>query len=322
MATQAGTVVAAEADTSDVTAIVPSRLSWAAIFGGAVAALAVWVLLYAFGLAVGLSTVNPDDPGSLRSSGIFTGIWGLIAPLVALFVGGMVAGRVSGVLEKGSDLIHGLLMWGMTTLIGTWMVFNVLGSLVSGVAAAGKAAAQAGGMAAGALVEGAQGAAGLPAALGVNVDDALTPLNQRLQAEGKPSITAAQLENTIRDSTQRAVREGRVDRDMLVQSIARNTALGQTDAEELAARLETQINQARTRIADRAESVGEAARGGALKAADATGKAFWGVFGALLLGLVAAIGGARVGMMRGRRLWAAWETSARGPVLRDQPGHA
>ena len=44
------------------------------------------------GLAVGLSSLNPANPGSARGAGIFTGVWGLIAPLIALFAGGWVAG--------------------------------------------------------------------------------------------------------------------------------------------------------------------------------------------------------------------------------------
>ncbi len=327
MTMQTGTMGEGMNDRADVranvTTILPPRLSWGAIFGGAVAALSLWVLLYSLGLALGLSTVEPDDPGSVRSSGIFTGVYGLIAPLIALFVGGVVAGRVSGVFEKGSDLIHGLLMWGMTTLLGTWLVITLLGSLVSGVASAGKAAVAAGGAAAGALAQGVEGASGLPGAVGVDAEDALAPINQRLRAEGKPSITAAQLQSTIRDGVQQSVRQGRVDRSILVQSIAQNTALSQRDADELAGRLEAQLNQARAQLTERARSAGQAAQGGALRAADATGKAFWGVFGALLLGLAAAMAGSRVGMNRGRRrLSPEPEGRVSPPVLREQSGHA
>jgi hypothetical protein len=323
MAMQTETVGTMTSDRLNVPVISPARLSWGAIFGGTVAALSLWVLLYSLGLALGLSTVDPDDPaGSFRSSGIFTGIYGLIAPLIALFVGGLVAGRVSGVFEKGSDVIHGLLMWGMTTLLGTWLVMTVLGSLLSGAASAGKAALAAGGAAVGALAQGVEGAADLPGAVGVDAEDALAPINQRLRAEGKPAITAAQLQNTIRDAAQQSVRQGRVDRNTLTQSIAQNTALSQRDASELAGRLEAQLNQARSRIAEGARSAGQAAQQGAAKAADATGKAFWGVFGALLLGLAAAMAGARVGMNYGRRLFGEVERPSSPPVLREQSGHA
>ena len=40
------------------------------------------------GLALGLSAVNPEATNSLRGTGIFTGIWSLVIPLIALFLGG------------------------------------------------------------------------------------------------------------------------------------------------------------------------------------------------------------------------------------------
>src|SRR5687767_6362637 len=90
----------------------PGRLSWGAIIGGAVAAVSVWMMLYALGIALGLSAVDPNNPGSLKSSGIFTGVWGLISPLVALFIGGLIAGRGAGPIDKGAGAVHGFVMWG------------------------------------------------------------------------------------------------------------------------------------------------------------------------------------------------------------------
>src|SRR5688572_27849864 len=87
------------------------KLSWGAIFGGAVAAIGVWILLYALGIAMGLSTINPNNPDSAQASGIFTGIWSLIAPLIALFVGGVVAGRAAGISTRLDGATHGLVMW-------------------------------------------------------------------------------------------------------------------------------------------------------------------------------------------------------------------
>src|SRR5687768_3322745 len=36
-----------------------TRIRWGAVFGGAVASLGIWALLYAFGLAIGLSSIDP-----------------------------------------------------------------------------------------------------------------------------------------------------------------------------------------------------------------------------------------------------------------------
>jgi hypothetical protein len=268
------------------------RLSWGAIFGGAVTALGLWVLLYAFGLAIGLSSLDPANPHSLRSSGIFTGVWALIAPLVALFVGGWVAGRGSSITTRGHGATHGLVMWGLTTVLGASMVALAMSAIVGGAVSVGKAAVTAGGDAIGAAASGSGGAARW---LGIDANDALGPINERLSAEGKPTITAQQLQEGTRDLAQTAVREGRLDRETLIAAIVQNTGLSRADAEQIGDRIQAKYQGASAQVQSRFQAAAQKAEAGALKAGDATGKAFWGVFGALLLGLIAAIGGGAAG---------------------------
>jgi hypothetical protein len=298
------------------------RISWGAIFGGAFAALGLWLLLYAFGLAVGLSTVDPNDPGSIKGSGIFTGIWSGVSPLIALFVGGFVASRVAGVFRRGYGAIHGLVMWGLATVAGAYLAVMVVSSAVSGAASVGRAAIQSGGAAIGNLAGAAGGnASALSDQLGLDWNDALAPINQRLRAEGKPPVTAAQLQATARDAVQQAVRSGRFDRAQLEATIAQNTAMSRADAQQLSQRVEMQFESVRGRVQDAAQ----AARTGALQAADATGKAFWGIFAALALGLIAALVGGALGVPRGDkghprergapRASTAEPTPPRGPIV-------
>lgn len=275
------------------------RISWGAIFAGAVAALGLWLMLYSFGLAVGLTALDPDNPGSLRSSGVFTGIWGLVSPLVALFVGGVVAGRGAGPTGRGEAAVHGLVMWGLATVVGAFLVIAAVAAVIRGVASVGQAAVHAGGAAFGAGDQRAPGAGAIAERLGIDIDDVLGPVNRRLEAAGLPPIRPEQLEAATAQAIQRAVREGRGDHDMLVQAIAQNTALPQAEAEEIASRIEMQIEKARDRASARAQT----AQAGVIRAVEASGKAFWGVFGALLLGLIAAVIGAALGVphRRGRR---------------------
>jgi len=268
------------------------RISWGAIFAGAITALALWILLYAFGLAVGLSSLNPDNPHSARGAGIFTGVWALIAPLIALFIGGLVAGRGASVFTRGVGASHGLVVWGMTTLVGASIFAVVTSAVLGGAMSVGRAAASAGANALGAAAGGVGDAA---ESVGIDANDVLAPVNQRLRAAGKPAITAEQLEEATRDAAQTAVREGRADRDVLVGAIASNTNLSRADANEIADRLEWQARQASGEINDRLHAAAHKAQVGALKVGDATGKAFWGVFGALLLGLIAAVLGGAAG---------------------------
>ena len=272
----------------------PSRMSWGAIFGGTVAALGVGILLHALGFALGLSAIDPNEPGTLRGSGIFTGIWSLVTAFIALFVDGLVAGRGAGALNKTGGGLHGLVMWGLTTLIAIWLVLLFVSRVVGGVASLGSAA-----------VTGAANAIGgapgqIASAFGIDANDALGPVNQRLQAQGKPTITAEQLQAATRDVVQDAVRQGRLNREMLITSLSLHTSLTRSDAQEVAARVEQQFQSATGQAGQALQNV----QTGALAAAEDTGKAFWGLFGALLLGMLSAVFGAIVGVSKRQRFWA------------------
>jgi len=281
------------------------RLRWGAVFGGAVSALGVWTLLYALGIALGLSTVALDDPQSLRASGVFTGLWGLIAPLIALFVGGLVASRAASVLTKGAGVLHGIVVWGLTTLVGTWLLVSLVSAAVGGAFTAGRTAMETGSGMMGHAAPGAGGRGYAAGGLGMDMDDAVAPINQRLQAEGKATVSARQVETATREVLRSGLREGRLDRDLLSRSIADSTALGRADAEDLTRRIEQQFQGALGRGGHGVASTMGALQADAQKAADTTGKAFWGVFGSLLLGMLAAIGGAVLGATPRIQEWAA-----------------
>jgi hypothetical protein len=279
---------------------VPFKLSWGAIFGGTFVALGVWILLYSLGLALGLSSVDPADPGSAKSAGIGTGIWSLIAPLIALFVGGLVASRTAGVVDKMGGALHGAVLWGLTTLAGVIVMGMALSSLLGAVFNVGKSAVGAAGSAiSGAASQGGQ-VGNIASSFGLNAEDALAPVNQRLQQEGKPAITADQLQAATKDVLNTGIQQGRLDRELLVSSIAQNTALSRRDAEEIAGRIEAQWGQAQGQVGQ----IGQQVQQGALKAADTTGRVFWGVFFALLLGLVSSILGATLGVSKRQRFYA------------------
>ncbi len=279
---------------------VPFKLSWGAIFGGTFVALGVWILLYALGLALGLSSVDPNNPGSAKSAGIGTGIWSLIVPLIALFVGGLVAARMAGVVDKMGGALHGMVLWGLTTLVGVVVMGMAISSLMGAVFSVGKTAVGA----AGSVISGVASQGGqvgnVAKSFGLDADDALAPVNQRLQQAGKPPITADQLQAATKDVINTAIQQGRLDRDLLVSSIAQNTALSRGDAEDIADRIEAQWNQAQGKVGQVAQQVQK----GALKAADTTGRIFWGVFFALLLGLVSSILGAMLGVSKSQRFYA------------------
>lgn len=278
----------------------PSNLRWGAIVGGTVAAIGIASLLYSLGLALGLSSIDPGDPGSLKPSGIFTGVWALVVSLVALFAGGFVAARGASALTRMAGALHGLVMWGLTVVAGMWLIGTVISGLASGAAAVGRTAADV-------VRQGAPALPQLTQQLDLGMDDALGPINERLRAEGKPEVTPQQLQAATKDIAQGGLRRGQVDRQELVKSITANTALEPDDANELATRIEGRYRETQGEVR---RELAEAGRD-AMVVAEDTGKAFWGVFGALLFGMIAAIGGALVGSSTGGR--------KRPQVVRERP---
>jgi len=102
---------------------VHGRVSWSAIFAGAVVALASYLLLSVLGVALGLSISNRVGD---RELGIGALIWVIVTTQAALFLGGWVTSQCTVGETKTEAAVYGVLLWGL--------VFAVLmGLMASGV---------------------------------------------------------------------------------------------------------------------------------------------------------------------------------------------
>jgi hypothetical protein len=129
----------------------PFRVSWGALFAGAAASVGMLILLYALGLALGMTTA---------SAGIFTGAWSLVAPIAALFIGGMVAGRSAGATSRLGGALHGMVVWSIAAVASAYLVANVFGGLLGSAVAVNQVGQHVASQAAAAVdVEPTQGAA-------------------------------------------------------------------------------------------------------------------------------------------------------------------
>ena len=102
------------------------RVSWGAVFAGALFALSIWILLVALGGALARSF-----PGA---NWLFSGIWNFLAPLVALFIGAMVTGRAAPSVTRTAGGVHGFLVWSMASVFGATLAANILGSALPMIA--------------------------------------------------------------------------------------------------------------------------------------------------------------------------------------------
>jgi hypothetical protein len=106
------------------------RLSWGAIFAGLVVAMVTQVVLSVLGLAIGLTIWDPGDPAAHLGRG--AGIWVAVAALISLFTGGVVVGRLAGVLTVGDGALHGGVMWGLSVIVTLWLTVAGAGMLLGG----------------------------------------------------------------------------------------------------------------------------------------------------------------------------------------------
>jgi hypothetical protein len=270
-------------------------MRWGAVFAGTVLAVGLWVLLQTLGMGLGLSAINTDDAGSLRGVGIGTGIWSIIASLIAMFVGAILAGRLAGTREPKVGAMHGSVMWALACGIGLWAMFSIIASLASGATRVGGVAANATSSVVSGAVAGSENLGAAGKALGIDASDLVAPINDRLRAQGKPGVTADQLNATARAVAQRGVREGKLDRAVLVEELARNTQLSRADAEDIANQFGDRYEQVTTQVKTRVGALEQRAEHAALEAADKTGKALLlgGVM--MLLSLGAALAGGALG---------------------------
>jgi hypothetical protein len=113
-----------------------ARISWAGVWSGFLIGLGVLMLLSTVGLAIGISAadIGPGQGSDAKTFGIGAGIWAGLSLLIALFLSGMVASRVSMVVDRTVATTHGALVWVLTMLAvlylaGTGISLGMSGAL-------------------------------------------------------------------------------------------------------------------------------------------------------------------------------------------------
>ncbi len=114
-----------------------TAISWGAVFGGAVAALAATFALISLGSALGFAFLSPwtADSASLVEVGVGAAIWLVVVQWLASAFGGYLAGRLrTKWAVMGSDEVffrdtaHGFLAWGLSTVVAVALFASVIGS--------------------------------------------------------------------------------------------------------------------------------------------------------------------------------------------------
>lgn len=100
-----------------------SGFHWGAILGGSFVALGAWITLYALGAAIGIS-------GTRGPPTAWTSIYVLVVPIIALFIGGLVAGRGEYVRNRYDAMLHAAVVWGFCSIFGTLVLGGLVGAVM------------------------------------------------------------------------------------------------------------------------------------------------------------------------------------------------
>jgi hypothetical protein len=94
------------------------------------------LLLTTLGLAIGITALGDPrtaDSDTARGLGLGAGLWGAIILLIASFLGGLVSTRVTDRPDRGGAVLHGALVWTLTSLMLVWLLSQGVSLGLSGL---------------------------------------------------------------------------------------------------------------------------------------------------------------------------------------------
>ena len=258
-----------------------SAVSWGAIIGGAVAAVAFTLLLVTLGAGIGLSSVSPWSSAnpSATTFTLLTAVWLIIVQWLSSGLGGYLAGRLrtkwAGLHTHEvyfRDTAHGFLAWALASVLVAMVATSAISSAVS---TAGSAVSSVAGGA-------SQAAASQAGASTQYLADSLFRADQP-----KPDASPQQATGEAGRILARSVANGSLepgDRTYLAKLVAARTGLSQQDAEKRVDDVVAQMKAAE----EKAKQAADAAR-------KATAKAAFYVFFSMLIGAFIASAAGAIG---------------------------
>lgn len=99
------------------------QLHWSAVFAGVALVMAFQILFNLLTLCLVSFAALPDIAnGNLKNLGVGPTLWLGGSTIIAMFSGGWLAGKYSGLDKKISGVLHGLTVWAVVTLLTFFIV--------------------------------------------------------------------------------------------------------------------------------------------------------------------------------------------------------
>lgn len=299
------------------------RISWGAILAGVVMALVSQLAFSLLGLGLGASAFNPYDDHPVGGLGFGAAIYTLFSVLISLFTGGYVAGRLAGMPRSQDSMLHGLVTFGLTSLLGFYLLTSGVGKVLGGagslVAGVVRSAGQAASNAAPGLMDAAKSKL---QDSGIDLSNLQGQFDQLLRQTGKPELQPESLQARGQDAANQAQGAGQAaatnpnaagtdakalfnrvfnqnqdvanaaDKDALVNVVMSRTGKSRPEAEQIVNNYQQTFEQTKAKAQQLAEEGKEKAKAAADAARKAAAKGGLASSLALLLGaLAAAVGG-------------------------------
>lgn len=255
------------AERAQLTPLETARISWAGVWSGFLIGLGVLMLLSTLGLAIGISAadVGPGQGSDAKVFGIGAGVWAGLSLLIALFLGGMIASRVSMVVDRTVATTHGALVWVLTMLGVLYLASAGISLGIGGVLGVARGAGSAVSSAAGGLTDLTSG----------NLDQILARLNDPTTV-GVVAGATGMSQDEARDA---------------LSDIRARVEAARSNPEQAAAEARNGLQQLTARAKERASSVAQQAQPYASRTA-------WIALAIMIISLAAAVGGAVWGAAR------------------------
>jgi hypothetical protein len=249
--------------------------------------VAVQLLLSLLGAGIGFGTVNTNLGSTPTAStlGIGAGVWWVASSCVALGLGGYVAAWLAGVEIRFDGVLHGLITWGIATLLTFYLLTSAIGGIIGGgFSALGGIASAAGSGVKEAAKPIAQAAGVSPEMLQQQAQAYLQPTNPdpaTMSPQDAQKDIASNLATYVKGGA-----EAPAARERIVNIMATQMQISHDEAAQRFDDAEAKLKQTRDQAVQTAKDAADAS-------AAAASKTSFAAFGNLLLGaLFAAIGGA------------------------------
>ncbi|OGT98195.1 MAG: hypothetical protein A2X80_13665 [Geobacteraceae bacterium GWB2_52_12] len=246
-------------------------ISWGAIFGGVASGIAVQLVLTVLGLAAGLSAVDPQSTEPVGKIPLLAGIWTGISLILSAFTGGYIASRMSGYSRRADGVMHGMVAWGISTVIFAYVMTTSAGSMIGGAFSV--------------VGQGARVVAGGAAATADIVADSQSSQNQLESLLKGSAGGGGEISKESLAALQQRMSEG--DRDGAVSVMVNQMGFTQERA--------TQMADRGMALFGSAQNMPQQARDVASSAVSGVSKVSWGLFLALLLSMILGVSGGALG---------------------------